>query len=125
MIKIGYVAPKKSGKTQFLIRMIKDELSQGHKCYYLGGQKHYEEVCEKLKKENNTAKLEFITKDLMPTEDDCAVFTDNLTWEMTSIFPYALRAMIKLHCNWYYTIPKEETIIYGEELDVKELEDLD
>ena len=105
--------------------MIKDELSQGHKCYYLGGQKHYEEVCEKLKKEDNTAKLEFITKDLMPTEDDCAVFTDNLTWEMTSIFPYALRAMIKLHCNWYYTIPKEETIIYGEELDVKELEDLD
>lgn len=114
MIKLGYVAPKKGGKTQFLIAMIQEEFSQGHRCYYLGGQKHYEEVVEKLAKQGCQAKLELITKDLMPTEDDCAVFTDNLTWEMTSIFPYALRAMVKLHGNWYYTISKEELVVLGE-----------
>ena len=43
MIKLGYVAPKRGGKTQFLIAMIQEEFSQGHRCYYLGGQKHYEE----------------------------------------------------------------------------------
>ena len=111
MIKLGYVAPKRGGKTQVLITMIQEEFSQGHRCYYLGGQKHYEEVAEKLAKQGCQAKLELITKDLMPTEDDCAVFTDNITWEMTSIFPYALRAMVKLHGNWYYTIPKEELVI--------------
>lgn len=114
MIKLGYVAPKRGGKTQFLIAMIQEEFSQGHRCYYLGGQKHYEEVTEKLVKQGCKAKLELITKDLMPTEDDCAVFTDNLTWEMTSIFPYALRAMVKLHGNWYYTISKEELVVLGE-----------
>ena len=93
MIKLGYVAPKRGGKTQFLITMIQEEFSQGHRCYYLGGQKHYEEVAEKLAK---------------------AVFTDNITWEMTSIFPYALRAMVKLHGNWYYTIPKEELVILAD-----------
>ena len=114
MIKLGYVAPKRGGKTQFLITMIQEEFSQGHRCYYLGGQKHYEELVEKLAKQGYQAKLELITKDLMPTEDYCAVFTDNLTWEMTSIFPYALRAMVKLHGNWYYTISKEELVVLGE-----------
>ena len=120
MIKLGYVAPKKGGKTQFLITMIREESSHGHRCYYLGGQKHDEEIIEKLAKQDCKAKLEFITKDLIPTEDDCAVFTDNLTWEMTSIFPYALRAMVKLHGNWYYTIPKEEIVMLGGEPDEQE-----
>ena len=120
MIKLGYVAPKRGGKTQFLIAMIQEEFSQGHRCYYLGGQKHYEEVTEKLEKQGCKAKLELITKDLIPTEDNCAVFTDNLTWEMTSIFPYALRAMVKLHGNWYYTIPKEEIVMLDGEPDEQE-----
>lgn len=114
MIKVGYIAPRKGGKTDFLTAMIQDEFSQGHRCYYLGGAKHYEELTAKLVKQGCSAKLELITKDLMPTENDCAVFTDNLSWEMTSIFPYAVRAMTKLGGNWYYTIPKEEVVVLGE-----------
>lgn len=111
MIKLGYVAPKKGGKTQFLITMIQEEFSQGHRCFYLGGEKHYKEIVQKIAKAGCSAKLELITKDVMPSENNCAVFTDNLTWEMTNIFPYAIRAMIKLDCNWYYTLPKEEQVI--------------
>ena len=120
MIKLGYVAPKRGGKTQFLIAMIQEEFSQGHRCYYLGGQKHYEELVEKLAKQGYQAKLELITKDLMPTAGYCAVFTDNLTWEMPSIFPYALRAMVKLNGNWYYTISKEEIVMLDGEPDKQE-----
>ena len=59
MIKLGYVAPKRGGKTQFLIAMIQEEFSQGHRCYYLGGQKHYEEVTEKLVKQGVPCDLEY------------------------------------------------------------------
>ena len=69
MIKLGYVAPKKGGKTQFLITMIQEEFLQGHRCYYLGGQKHYEEVTEKLEKQGY-----LIPKSVVPTKEVVAFF---------------------------------------------------
>lgn len=108
MKKIAYIAPKKGGKTQFIIESIQNEYANGHKCYYLGGDRHYEEIVKKIKEQECKPELILISKDIIPSEDNCAVFTDNLTWEMTSIYPYALRAMIKLNCRWYYTLPQEE-----------------
>lgn len=108
MNKIAYIAPRKGGKTQFIIEKIQEESAKGNICYYLGGDKHYKEIVEKMRKQNCNIDLVFISKDVYPTDNRSAAFTDNLTWEMTSIYPYALRNMIKLDCNWYYTLPQEE-----------------
>lgn len=122
MKKIIYAAPKKSGKTKWIIEnVIKSNLAGKH-CYYLGGKKIYERICDALGKEDpakyitdnvngiNELTFDFITKDVFPTDDNCAVFTDDLLWEQTAIFPYPVRAMTKLDINWYVTIGTENNM---------------
>lgn len=106
MEKIIFTAPKKGGKTQMLLSTIQNEYAKGIKCYYLGGKKHFENIINKLTQLECKAQIEFITKDTVIL-DNSAIFTDDLTWEMTNIFPYTIRTMTKLKGKWYCTIPAE------------------
>ena len=121
MKKIIYAAPKKGGKTKWLIENIIKENLAGKHCYYLGGRKIYERLCEKLAKEDpskymtpetHVTELTFdlINKEVGPKDNNCAVFTDDVLWEMTAIFPYSVRNMIPLDTNWYVTVGTEGNV---------------
>lgn len=116
MKKIVYAAAKKGGKTKWIIENIIKECMAGKTCYYMGGKKTYENICDLLAKEDPSKYIKedvaeipelnfvLINKDNNPSDDKCAVFTDDVVWEIANIHPVAVRALFNLNINWYITV---------------------
>lgn len=122
MKKIVYAAAKKGGKTKWIIENIIKECMAGKTCYYMGGRKTYENICELISKEDplkyvpeNTAEIPelnfvLINKDNNPQNEKSAVFTDDLVWEIANIHPVAVRNLFNLDIKWYITLNTEQAV---------------
>lgn len=121
MKKIIYAAGKNGGKTKWIIENIIKECLSGNTCYYMGGIKTYDKICELLGNEDPSKYLKdgqkipeinfvCINKDTNPEGDKCAIFTDDVVWEIANIHPMAVRKFFNLNVKWYITINTQNAV---------------
>lgn len=109
MKKIIYAAGKRGGKSNWLIENMEKEYAAGRECFYMGGRKTYEDTLAKLTANNSLVELTLVDKEHPPLANS-AVFTDDLLWETSSIFPFTVRNMRNIDCVWYVTLNTEGAV---------------
>ena len=109
MKKIIYAAGKNGGKTNWIIENIIAESSKGKECFYMGGRKTYEDILKRLDEQCAEVELTLVDKEHPPLANT-AVFTDDVLWETSAIFPFTVRNMRNIDCNWYVTLNTENAV---------------
>lgn len=109
MKKIIYAAGKRGGKTGWIIENMETEYNAGKECFYMGGRKTFEDITKRLEENNSLVELTLVDKEHPPVAGS-AIFTDDLLWETSSIFPFTVRNMRNIDCNWYVTLNTEMAV---------------
>lgn len=108
MQKEIYISNNREKRLIWLIEQMIKEKETGHKCYYLGSKYSYKQMLYNLDKcGRKDIELLYIDKESSPGSSLDKVFTNDLTWEVASIFPIAVRNLIGMNNTWYITINSE------------------